>query len=95
MDAVVTLRWDYSPAKFFEEPISQTLGPTQLKIDNGTAEATIPANAYDANPALCDSLSVRVESYFRATSDISASRIQARAADDDPGRTRDAIDQDY
>src|SRR4030095_14654777 len=67
MEAVVILQWDYLPAGFFDEPISEAIGDTDIEIENGSAEASTPAGIYDADPTLGDSLYDRIESYFRAT----------------------------
>jgi hypothetical protein len=66
MDPVVILKWDYSPAGFFEEPIYAKIGPSDLEIDNGKVEARTPASAFDSNPALGDALVDQIESYFQA-----------------------------
>src|SRR5262245_42095973 len=67
MDAVIILQWDYLPAEFFQEPIVETIGDTDIKIAKGSAEAVTPASVYEADQALGDSLYDRIESYFRAT----------------------------
>jgi hypothetical protein len=63
---LVLLEWSFSPADYFEAPISITRGDYEMTISSGKAVATIEAATFDAKPSMRESLHESLRSRFLA-----------------------------
>jgi hypothetical protein len=62
----VILEWQYSPANFFEGPVTIPGHDYTIVIADGKAEATIVSTVYDANPSMRLALHEDLNDQFRA-----------------------------
>ena len=78
MGLSVTITWSYKPTDYFEDPYKGTFEDVELKIFDGSIEATVDAILYDSDPGLSARLKQHIIGLFDGIKLMSHSPYEIR-----------------
>jgi hypothetical protein len=71
MTAVYILEWTFTPTDYFEEPVDLACGYGSIHVENGKAEARVPADLYPPDHSLRNQLHMELDAQFLAAQVLS------------------------